>query len=108
MFTKRITASAAIFSLSLFATAPSFANLNSQFSECASTALEAKNVSAGKISIDLESKYASAFDHDFSSKTRELKMVLENPKSGKSLGTISCRVNSDGAIESVRYLTQAS
>ena len=108
MFTKRITASAAIFSLSLFATAPSSANLNSQFSECASTALEAKNVSAGKISIDLESKYASAFDHDFSSKTRELKMVLENPKSAKSLGTISCRVNSDGAIESVRYLTQAS
>lgn len=108
MFTKRLAVNASIAGLSLLIATPSFANLNTQFSQCAASALEAKNISVEKISIDLDSNSAFTFDHDQSTKTRELKMEIANPKSGEFLGKVSCRVNSEGIVESVQYLSQTS
>ncbi len=85
----------------------SFANLNTQFSQCANTALESHNTSTKKISVRLPSTEVQAMDHDQSSRFREFKMQLVNSKSGKELGVVRCRVNKKGQIESVQYLSKA-
>ena len=108
MSTKRIVIGATLAGLSLISSASAFANLDSQFSQCAITALQAKSMDAEKISVDLPTNSVAFMDHDSSSQSRTLKMNLENSKSGEFLGSISCRVNSEGNVESVRYLTQAS
>ena len=108
MLTKRIAATASILGLSLFAATPSFANLDAQFSQCAASALESKNITASKISVDLPTSSADLLNHSYSTETRQLKMKLANAKSGKSLGLISCQVDGDGVVKSVRYLSKAS
>jgi len=108
MSTKRIVISAAIAGISLLSTASAFASLDSQFSQCAVTALQAKSMGAEKISVDLPTNSVASMDHDTSKSSRTLKMNLENSKSGEFIGSISCRVNSEGTVESVRYLTQAN
>lgn len=90
----------------IFSTTSS-ANLNTQFSQCANTALESQSASARKISVELPSNQAKAMDHAQSSEFREFKMELVNSKSGQKLGVVSCRVNKEGQIESVQYLTKA-
>ena len=108
MSTKRIIVGATITGLSLLSSVSAFASLDSQFSQCAATALQAKSMGAEKISVDLPTNSVASMDHDTSSESRTLKMNLENSKSGEFLCSISCRVNSEGNVESVRYLTQAS
>ena len=89
----------------LLASGASMANLDSQFSLCAATALKEKGSSAKQINVELPSQKNSVMDHAVSSKFSEFKMELSNTK-GEQLGAVSCRVNSQGQVESVRYLTK--
>ena len=108
MFTKRLAANATFIGLSLLVASPSFASLNFQYSQCAASALEVKNLSAGKISINLGRDSAFSFDHRGSRGIRILKMEIANPQSGESLGKFSCHVNSKGAVKTVKFLSKAS
>ena len=106
MFKKCIAVSSSILSLSFLAVSPSFASLDSYFSQCAAAALEKKSVKAAKISVDLPTSSYKSMDHTSSTKFRDLKMELADAQSGELLGNVSCRIDSKGAIESVSYLSQ--
>ena len=95
-----------VFVFSVFVSSLSFASLDSQFSQCAATALQAKSLGAEKISVELPVKSFQSMNHDPSSRSKKLKMELVDANSGEPLGSISCRVTRKGVIKSVRYLSQ--
>lgn len=102
----RLTSIIAASLTTIIASATANASLDTQFSSCAAKAIESKSIIAKKISVELPSSRAAEMDHDSSSKFREYKMGLINPKSGEELGQISCRVNQAGKVESVTYLSK--
>jgi len=107
--TTKIIRRATLLALSgtaIMATSIASANLSKQFSSCAAEAIASKKLSAKKFSVTLPTQDLKLMDHDSSAITSEYIMQLTNPASGESLGRISCRVNTKGYVQSVKYLNQ--
>lgn len=101
----RLTTSIVLTLIALVSSSSALANVDNQFSACAAKAIESQSLMAKKIILDLPSGRAQELDYDSSPSSREYRMKLVNKVSGKSLGKISCRIDSSGQIESVNYIS---